>query len=107
MPKPRRASSLVWTRPALDGLLEITRYIMADNPSAARAFVENVKAKVGRLRTFPESGRFVPEFPSSGLREVLFGDYRVIYRFLKSKQTVQVLAVHHGARLLDVTAPED
>ena len=106
MPKPRRAS-LVWTRPALDGLLEITRYIMGDNQSAARAFADNIKAKVGRLRTFPGSGRAVPEFPSSDLREVLIGDYRVIYRFLKSTQTVQVLAVHHGARLLDVTAPED
>jgi toxin ParE1/3/4 len=106
MPKPRRAS-LVWTRPALDGLLEITHYIMADNPSAARAFADKIKAKVGRLRTFPESGRVVPEFPASDLREVLIGDYRVIYRFLKTKQTVQVLAVYHGARLLDETAPEN
>jgi len=106
MPRPRRAS-VVWTRPALDGLLEITHYIMADNPSAARAFAENIKAKVGRLRTFPESGRVVQEFPSSGLREVLVGDYRVIYRFVKSTRNVQVLAVHHGARLLDVQGPED
>jgi len=106
MPKPRRAS-LVWTRPALDGLLEITHYIMVDNPSAARAFADKIKAKVGRLRTFPESGRVVPEFPASDLREVLIGDYRVIYRFLKTKQTVQVLAVYHGARLLDETAPEN
>ncbi len=106
MPKPRRAS-LVWTRPALDGLLEITHYIMADNPSAARAFADNIKAKVGRLRMFPESGRVVPEFPSSGLREVLIGDYRIIYRFLKPTQTVQILAVHHGARWLDVQGAED
>ena len=106
MPKPRRAS-LVWTRPALDGLLEITHYIMADNPSAARAFAGKIKAKVGRLRTFPESGRVVPEFPSSGLREGLIGDYRVIYRFLKPTQKVQVLAVHHGARSLDVQGSEN
>ena len=106
MPKPRRAS-LVWTRPALDGLLEITRYIMADNPSTSREFADNIKAKVGRLRTFPESGRVVPEFPSSGLREVLIGDYRVIYRFLKPTQKVQVLAVHHGARSLDVQGSEN
>lgn len=106
MPKPRRAS-LVWTRPALDGLLEITHYIMADNSSAARAFADNIKAKVGRLRMFPESGRVVPEFPSSGLREVLIGDYRIIYRFLKRMQTVQILAVHHGARWLDVQRSEN
>jgi toxin ParE1/3/4 len=106
MPKPKRAL-LVWTRPAVDDLLEITRYIMTDNPSAARAFADSIKAKVGRLRTFPESGRIVPEFPLSGLREVLIGDYRVIYRFLKSTRTVQVLAIHHGAHLLDVQGPEN
>ena len=106
MPKPKRAL-LVWTRPAVDDLLQITRDIMTDNPSAARAFADSIKAKVGRLRTFPESGRVVPEFPLSGLREVLIGDYRVIYRFLKSTRTVQVLAVHHGARLLDVQGPEN
>jgi plasmid stabilization system protein ParE len=80
---------------------------MADNPSAARAFADNIKAKVGRLRMFPESGRVVPEFPSSGLREVLIGDYRIIYRFLKTTQAVQILAVHHGARWLDVQRSEN
>jgi toxin ParE1/3/4 len=102
-----KKTSLVWTRPALDSLLEITRYVMADNPSAAQKFAASIKAKVGRLQRLPESGRLVPDFPSSGLREILIGDYRVIYRFLKSTQTVQILAVHHGAQLLDETAPED
>ena len=97
---PRRAS-VVWTQPALEKLLAITRYIQADNPSAARRFATSVKAKVGRLQAFPESGRLVPEFSSSGLREVIIGDYRIIYRVLKSPLTVQLLAVHHGARLLE------
>jgi len=65
---------------------------MADNPSAARAFADKIKAKVGRLRAFPESGRVVPEFPASDLREVLIGDYRVIYRFLKSSRTCVTLS---------------
>jgi len=100
-------ASLVWTRPALDSLLDITRYIQADKPSAARRFAASIKGKVGRLQTFPQSGRVVPEFPSGGLREVIVADYRIIYRFMKSQNTVQILAVHHGARLLDVTPTED
>lgn len=44
----------------------------------------------------------VPEFPSSGLRELIIGEYRVIYRGSKDPASVQVLAVRHGARLLEV-----
>ena len=100
-------ASLVWTRPALDSLLDITRFIQADKPSAARRFAASINGKVGRLQSFPQSGREVPEFPSAGLREVLVADYRIIYRFMKSRNTVQILAVQHGARLLDVTPTED
>jgi toxin ParE1/3/4 len=106
MPRIRRAS-LVWTRPALDSLLDSIRYIQADKPSAARRFAASIKGKVGRLQTFPQSGRVVPEFPSGGLREVIVAEYRLIYRYMKSQNTVQILAVHHGARLLDVTPTED
>ena len=100
-------ASLVWTRPALDSLLDITRFIQADKPSAARRFAASIKGKVGRLQTFPQSGRVVPEFPSGGFREVIVADYRIIYRFMKSRNTVQILAVHHGARLLDVIPAKD
>ncbi|MBI3809364.1 MAG: type II toxin-antitoxin system RelE/ParE family toxin [Nitrospiraceae bacterium] len=97
---PRRAS-VVWTRPALDSLLDIVRHIQTDNPAAARQFGATIKTKVARLEKFPESGRTVPEFPASGLRELIVGDYRVIYRTLKTPASVQILAVRHGARLLE------
>ncbi|MBI4402034.1 MAG: type II toxin-antitoxin system RelE/ParE family toxin [Nitrospirae bacterium] len=97
---PRRAS-VVWTRPALDSLLDITRPIRADNPSAARHFAASITTKVARLAKFPESGRLVPEFPSSGLRELIVGDYRVIYQVLRVLVRVQILSVRHGARILE------
>ncbi len=93
--------AIVWTRPALASLLEITRYIQIDNPPAARRFASAIKSKVGRLEKFPESGRTVPEFPTSGLREIIVSDYRVIYRYLKATSRVQILAVSHGARTLE------
>ncbi|SRR5712691_1999230 len=97
---PRRAS-VVWTRPALDSLLDIVRHIQFDKPAAARRFASTIKAKVASLERFPESGRLVPEFPDSGLRELLMGDYRVIYRAVRGPTRVQILAVRHGSRILD------
>lgn len=98
MPKRVR---VVWTRPALDHLLDITRHIQADNPPAAQHFAASIKTKVARLEQFPESGRTVPEFPSSGLRELIVEDYRVIYRIVKRPFSVEILAVRHGARLFE------
>ncbi len=97
---PKRPHSLTWTGPALADLLEITRRIQVDNPEAARRFGKRVKEKVSRLAQFPCSARMVPEFPTSGLREVLVGDYRVIYRIVPVKRRVEILTVCHGARLL-------
>ncbi len=97
---PKRAS-LVWTRPALDNLLDVVRYIKRDNPPAAQRFAATIKAKVTRLELLPESGRLVPEFPSGELREVLVNDYRIIYRVVTPRTRVEILAVRHGARRLE------
>jgi len=96
-----RPFTVVWTRPALDSLLEIVQHRQADNPAAARRFAEQIKKKVARLERFPASARSLPEFPTSGLREVIAGDYRVIYRIVAPRRTVEVLTVRHGARLLE------
>src|SRR2546427_5998386 len=96
-----RRAGVVWARPAPDGLLNIVRHIQADTPPAARRFAAAIKTKTARLQKFPESGRTVPEFPASGLRELIVRDYRVIYRVLKAPASVQILSVRHGARLIE------
>lgn len=92
--------SINWTKPALDSLLEIVCHIKLDNPSAAQRFAASIKTKVTRLQEFPESGRIVPEFPSSGLREIIVKNYRVIYHIRQSPLRIEILALRHGARLL-------
>ena len=89
-----------WTDPAFQNLLEITRYIKADKPEAARRFARQIKEKVSRLNSFPHSGRIVPEFAVSGLREIIIGEYRIIYWIVSAKRRVEILTVHHGARQL-------
>lgn len=52
-----------------------------------------------RLSDFPESGRRVPEFERSDLREVLLRPYRIVYR-LAGREEIHIITVHHGSRLL-------
>jgi toxin ParE1/3/4 len=91
-----------WTGPALSDLLEIVRYILIDSPAGARRVRDEIKAKVSRLEAFPQSGRLVPELPDSGYREVIVRKYRVIYRVKPEVGEIEVLAVRHGAKPLEL-----
>lgn len=44
------------------------------------------------------SGRKVPELRRLPIRELIFGNYRIVYRH--KQELVEVLTVHHAARLL-------
>jgi len=47
----------------------------------------------------PFIGRVVPEFNEKLIREIVVGNYRIIYR-IKSDIQVDVLRIYHAARLL-------
>ncbi len=48
-------------------------------------------------------GRIVPEFPHLSYREILVGNYRVIYRFEEEQNMVIIMAVAHGRQLLKIS----
>lgn len=94
-----------WTLQASDDLDSIAQFIAKDSPQYARLFVSDVFQAVERLGDFPKSGRIVPELNDSQIREVILGDYRLVYRF--RAKLVEMLTVYHGARLLDPTTLEE
>jgi toxin ParE1/3/4 len=71
---------IVWSPLALKRVGDIAAYIAEDNPAAARQWVEGVFASVRNLSRFPESGRLVPEVRRLDFREIVMGNYRLIYR---------------------------
>jgi plasmid stabilization system protein ParE len=83
-------------------LLEIVRYIRIDSPANARRVRDEIKKKVSRLETFPQSGRLVPELPGSGNREIIVRKYRVIYRVKPKVGEIEIPAVRHGAKPLEL-----
>ena len=40
----------------------------------------------------------VPELESYGFREVIYQNYRIVYRVIEGSNDVEILAVVHGAR---------
>jgi len=49
------------------------------------------------VRTFPEMGRVVPEFPNLGFREIIIAPYRFFYDVISD--TVWIVGAWHGAQI--------
>ena len=84
---------------AQDELNKILDYIAQDSFEYALTFYEQVHEKVHNLRYFPKIGRKVPELDDTNIRELIFKNYRVIYRILEDK--IQIIRIFHGSRILD------
>ena len=90
---------VVWAPLALERAAEIARYIAADRPAGAARWIDRLVQIVATLRSQPRRGRRVPELDRDYLREVLHGEYRVIYRV--DARRVVILTVRHGRRQFD------
>jgi plasmid stabilization system protein ParE len=91
---------IVWSPLAIDRVSEIAAYIAQENPTAAEKWVDTVFRKVEDLQVFPESGRVVPETENKAIREMIYGNYRLIYRL--EEKRISVLTVRHGKQILPV-----
>ncbi len=72
--------TVAWTEHALSCLSEIEAYIAKDDPAAAVVFVERLIRRTDLLIAQPLAGRLVPEVPGRELRELIEGNYRIVYR---------------------------
>ena len=90
------ARSVVWTETAWRDLEHIADHIAEDSPRYAAAFVSRIREKARLLDECAERGRMVPELGESTVRELLIGNYRLVYEI--SEQTIHILGLIHGAR---------
>jgi toxin ParE1/3/4 len=77
-------------------LQEITAFIAKDSKVYAKRFGHQLREAPKRLKRFPLLGWMVPEFERENLREILVGNYRIIYEIRGSN--CFVVAVVHGSR---------
>ena len=96
-------AELIWSDHALSELEGIFDYIAADSRLYAQYTIQNILKASEILKTFPDSGRHVPEYPNLLHRELLLGNYRIIYRYTAEQNSVYVVTVVHGSRLLKET----
>ncbi|MDN4503621.1 type II toxin-antitoxin system RelE/ParE family toxin [Alteromonadaceae bacterium BrNp21-10] len=90
---------VVWSPLAIEKLEEAAKFIALDKPSAADKWVNEVFNRTDMLGAQPELGREVPELLGSRYREVIFGNYRIIY---KIENEIKILTLRNSRQLLDL-----
>ena len=91
---------IIWSPLAVNRASEIADYIAQDKPSAAQRWVNEVFTKVEQLKSSPQIGRVVPEISDNKFRELIYGNYRIIYR-IEIKQ-ISILTIRHGKQILPI-----
>lgn len=90
-----------WTRLAEDRVFEIAAYIAQDSFTEAEKWLDRLFDYVSRIEIFPESGRTLQETPNrKDVRELLFGNYRIIYRL--EKKVAYILTVRNFKQMLPI-----
>ena len=91
--------TIVWTEISTKDLQEIFAFIAEDSIRYATITTNKIYQRAQLVALNPYVGRIVPEFNEKSIRELIEGNYRIIYR-MKNEQQVDILRVYHSARLL-------
>lgn len=91
---------IIWSPLAIDRASDIAEYISLDNTTTAQNWIDTIFQKVGLLESSPEIGRIVQEIARKEIGELIFRNYRIIYRLKKS--SISILTIRHGKQILPV-----
>lgn len=96
-------SRIIYTAIAKEDLKEIFQFISKDSKYYAKLQILRIKHSIHILKTFPKAGREVPEYKFEYIREIIEGNYRIIYMIV-SDERIDILTVHHSSKLLNISA---
>ncbi|QXE89278.1 type II toxin-antitoxin system RelE/ParE family toxin [Geomonas subterranea] len=97
-----RTFSVSFAVSAVQDMEEIRNWYQEQHvPEIGEKLLREVMKSVERLASFPNSGRIVPEFGLTYLREVILPPFRIVYRL--DKKTIRIVRVWRSERLLTVS----
>ena len=79
-------TTIRWTEQAVEDIRAIRKFIERDSPRYGRFVAERLVESTSRIELFPKAGRVVPEIGREDLREIIVGEYRVVYIVSKPRQ---------------------
>jgi len=88
-----------WTELSLQDIENIAEYISLDSERYAELTVFELYKSTEILEKFPTIGRIVPEFKNKKIREIIKGNFRIIYKIINENR-IDILTVYHSKRKL-------
>lgn len=86
-----------WTQSAYIDIDEILTFISKDSYVYALRVIEKIIQRIEQLKTQPLSGKIVSELNDESIRELVSGNYRIIYH-RADNSVVTILRIHHSAK---------
>lgn len=96
-----------WSEKASSHLQAIHDFIAKDSKTYAVRFIKSLIKSTSKLQIAPRCGRIVPEFEAYGFREVIYQNYRIVYRIKAANERVEILAVIHCSRDFKTTFSQE
>ena len=84
---------VIFTDRFLSRVEECTDYIALDDIATTVKWAEGVFKHCEQLSTQPESGRMVPEFNRTEIKELIHGNYRLVYELKPNR--IDMLTIWH------------
>jgi toxin ParE1/3/4 len=89
---------IIWRDNAKEDLRDVLHYLSRYPTAYVDTWTEELSRKLRLLESFPEMGRIVPEKEISHFREILIGNYRLLYIYLNN--SITVVAIRHQSSQL-------
>ncbi len=92
---------LNWTDQSIADLISISDFISKDSIKYAKITINRIRKAARKVRDYPMIGRIVPEINLTEIREMIIGNYRLIY-FIVDNEQIDILSVYHSSRGLNI-----
>jgi len=89
---------IIWSEKACKNLKAIFDYISIDSKIYASKYINSIIFATKKLESHPNIGRTVPEIIKGNFRELIHGNYRIVYRLSEISNDIEIIAVIHAAR---------
>jgi toxin ParE1/3/4 len=90
---------IIWTELAVEDLHDIYSYISKDSIFYAINVTNKIVVKIEVLFNFPKIGRIIPEYNEYDYRELIDGNYRIVY-WLVNEDFIKIIRICHSKRQL-------
>ncbi len=89
-----------WSLIASDDYDSIIKYYEKTAPKFAQNLAKKIMYIIDNLIQFPKMGRMVPELENEEIREIIYRNFRIIYRL--KENLLEITRIIHGSSILRI-----